>query len=652
MPAYPLDPPLECDVVMKGGITSGVIYPEAVCELARTYRLRSVGGASAGTIAAAAAAAAEVGRATGGFEALERLPHDITAATPGGRSVLFRLFQPIRASAPLFRAATAGMGYRGPRRVLRTLGAVLGAFWLPLLLGALPGGYLLVTTAAGDDPQRWAGIVAAVVVGLVGAVVGLLLRVAWIFRGPLPRSGYGFCSGMPGKGRRRGEALTPWMHRHLQTMAGRGEGAAPLTFGDLADAGVTLRTMTTNLTRHQPLAMPWGDAGYFFDPAEMRRLFPEDVVRWLESHPPVAGSGPAEQRRAALLRRQALPLLPLPDGPDLPVLVATRMSLSFPVLITAVPLHAVDYSAPVNRESAAAARAWLTAHPDAPLEEADGVVAAPRFGVNWFSDGGICSNLPVHFFDSPLPSRPTFAVNLAPFPEGREKDRDEARNSYLPTTDLGGARLPWYRLPRAGFGAVPSFLMAVVATARGWVDAGQLVMPGYRDRVVTIWHDYGEGGMNLAMPPDVVASLAARGREGAAKIVAHFAGEEPGDEPAPGWENQRWIRLRTAAAGTDGWLRALRAGYRAPSPGATPYRALAGPGAAAGMPSFAVPSGLRPVVNDRVGSLLDLTTVWSAHPADAMTDGAPTPRPRIRLVPDDGTAAGLADAGGVPTHED
>ena len=58
-------PTHECDIVMKGGITSGVIYPLAVCELAQVYRLRSVGGASAGAIAAAAAAAAEVGRATG-----------------------------------------------------------------------------------------------------------------------------------------------------------------------------------------------------------------------------------------------------------------------------------------------------------------------------------------------------------------------------------------------------------------------------------------------------------------------------------------------------------------------------------------------------------------------------------------------------------
>ena len=41
-------PTLACDVVMKGGITSGVVYPHALCELARTYRFVDVGGTSAG----------------------------------------------------------------------------------------------------------------------------------------------------------------------------------------------------------------------------------------------------------------------------------------------------------------------------------------------------------------------------------------------------------------------------------------------------------------------------------------------------------------------------------------------------------------------------------------------------------------------------
>jgi len=42
---------------MKGGITSGVVYPLAIDELARTYKFKNIGGTSAGAIAATAAAA-------------------------------------------------------------------------------------------------------------------------------------------------------------------------------------------------------------------------------------------------------------------------------------------------------------------------------------------------------------------------------------------------------------------------------------------------------------------------------------------------------------------------------------------------------------------------------------------------------------------
>jgi hypothetical protein len=37
-----------CDLVMKGGITSGIVYPKAVAELAKTYEFASIGGTSAG----------------------------------------------------------------------------------------------------------------------------------------------------------------------------------------------------------------------------------------------------------------------------------------------------------------------------------------------------------------------------------------------------------------------------------------------------------------------------------------------------------------------------------------------------------------------------------------------------------------------------
>ena len=56
---------LDCDLIMKGGVTSGIVYPGAIGAIAHRYRLRSIGGTSAGAIAAAAAAAMEYGLRSG-----------------------------------------------------------------------------------------------------------------------------------------------------------------------------------------------------------------------------------------------------------------------------------------------------------------------------------------------------------------------------------------------------------------------------------------------------------------------------------------------------------------------------------------------------------------------------------------------------------
>lgn len=34
----------ECDLVMKGGTTSGVVYPYVITELAKEFRFRNIGG--------------------------------------------------------------------------------------------------------------------------------------------------------------------------------------------------------------------------------------------------------------------------------------------------------------------------------------------------------------------------------------------------------------------------------------------------------------------------------------------------------------------------------------------------------------------------------------------------------------------------------
>lgn len=635
-------PRLECDLIMKGGITSGVIYPQAVAELARTYRLRSVGGTSAGAIAAAAAAAAEFGRDSGGFAELDRLPHDLTVSGPDGRTRLATFFQPTRTAAPLFRLLAVGERRTGAARYAALARALLRGYWWQALAGALPGGLLVVLSALGSGIAQLAGVVGGVVVLVLGLALAVALGVART-AGQVAQDGFGACTGMPGVDSGDAPALTPWLHAKLQSLAGLSVTDDPLTFGDLERSRITLRMMTSNLTRHQPMAMPWQGREYYFDPEQLRRLFPAEIVNWMEQKPPELPTEPAAAFRSQLLRAQAGRLRPWPAPADLPVLVATRMSLSFPALITAVPLHAVDYTQPANQLARSQVAPWRRAHPEGTVERALDDLAAPEFSAVWFSDGGLCANLPVHFFDSPLPTRPSFAFDLGPFPPGRDKSRDQAENSYLPTDNRSGHLQPWFSLPTRGLGAWGGFVMALVDTARTWVDAAQLTMHGYKDRVVTVHHDHSEGGLNLSMPQQVVSELSERGRLGAVKLLEVFAGDQPGVVVTPGWDNHRWVRFRTATAGLTGWLEQFGDAYAHPSPGSTAYRDLAGPGAAAELPSYRPGVRDRRLLNQRASDLVRMAQEWTGD--TAMTNATPSPRPRMRLVPDDGTAAGLEDAG-------
>src|SRR4051812_22015373 len=98
-PEEPVTQRLECDLVMKGGITSGVVYPTAILRLAAKYDFRSIGGTSAGAIAAAATAAAQYGRASGGMEKLAELGKEL-----GEDGVLRGLFEPQPEMKPLMTA--------------------------------------------------------------------------------------------------------------------------------------------------------------------------------------------------------------------------------------------------------------------------------------------------------------------------------------------------------------------------------------------------------------------------------------------------------------------------------------------------------------------------------------------------------------------
>ncbi len=537
------DPTKFCDVVMKGGITSGVVYPLAVCELAQTYQLRNIGGTSAGAIAAAAAAAAEYGRTRGGgsFAEFEQLPQWL-GQVPRGRSQsrLLSLFQPQEQTKPIFDTLIAGIG-PNKAKWCRAIAIALRGFPAGTWLGGLPGIILIcLAFQAADGPLlAWCLLSGVVLMGIGILGVTLFLMIRRVIRA-VPENFYGLCSGRNDSETDGDPCLTSWLASYLDRLAGKHADAGPLTFGDLwgtrdpqAERQINLEMMTTNLTQGRPYRLPIESSIFYFHSQEFRRLFPESIVRWMEQHPR-AGQIPD--------RYAELGLCPMPDAADLPVVVAARLSLSFPLLISAIPLYAIDYSRKVEESQRRPERCW-------------------------FSDGGICSNFPVHFFDSPLPRWPTFAINLRPcHPDYQTMVR-------MPESNAEGILDWWCDLEKkTGSKKLLEFFSLIIAAMQNWMDNTQAQLPGYRDRVVHVSLKPDEGGLNLNMPPALIAQLSNRGRDAGLELVGRFALNNPPCELS--WDNHRWVRYRSSMALIEEMLRKFDRAFRHPMPGDRTYGEL------------------------------------------------------------------------------
>ena len=144
-----------CDVVMKGGITSGIVYPNAVLALARRYTFKNIGGTSAGAIAAAACAAAALGERRKLFARSDIAGGADEVGLSGLAGVadqlkrpgfIFGLFQPARGGRAVFSllvtlaarpgrarsviAVLVGSLAMAPVGIALVLAALLGMAWL------------------------------------------------------------------------------------------------------------------------------------------------------------------------------------------------------------------------------------------------------------------------------------------------------------------------------------------------------------------------------------------------------------------------------------------------------------------------------------------------------------------------------------------
>ncbi|MBI5093549.1 MAG: patatin-like phospholipase family protein [Candidatus Hydrogenedentes bacterium] len=632
-----------CDVVMKGGITSGVVYPLAIARLAEQFTFKNVGGTSAGAIAAAAAAAAELGRNTGGFGQLAKLPDYLGSLSPDGKNTnLFGFFQPQSKTRKLFRVAVAGLGCGFAQGTLRTLWAAVTEFFVSVLFGSLPGVFFCVASLL--LAHGWfllacgvASFVLLVVGCLVGLGIGIMARVVTA----LPANNYGLCTGMsdrffdPPRGSGlavQSKPLTYWLMEYLDKLAARPPLGPPLTFGDLwgtldpdAERQINLEMMTTCLTHGRPYRLPFRDDKdlsenrFYFSRRDFEQLFPKRIVDWLVNNPRVP-RGESEKRRAENAQRrrwfESLDIYPMPEPADLPVVVAVRMSLSFPILLSAVPLFAVDW----DRD---------------PLGE--------KPERCWFSDGGVCSNFPVHFFDSALPRRPTFSIDLTEKPLGTPRAQ---LNPEMVESNSDGIREHWNRFEveetcqgstvaartKTGLEKLYGFAMAFVATMQNWTDSTQSRLPGFRDRIVRVPLTPNEGGLNLNMPAPLIEELTKRGAQAGDKLLEHF-GEMPGNTVMT-WQNHRWLRMRSMIASLEKMLEQVDNACERPEGKDIPFDEWAA--SCDSPPSYNWESQeQRRLAADTLHALRQIMdnrqkAQTSAGREISAADGAPRPRPELR----------------------
>jgi predicted acylesterase/phospholipase RssA len=481
-----------CDIVLKGGITSGVVYPLALVSLAEKYRFSNIGGTSAGAIAAAAAAAAEYGRHTenAGFDRLAKIPDEI------GPNLL-ALFQPTPVLKPLFDIFVAATKAKTKtRRIIAIILAAVRGYWLSALIGLLPG--IIVVALASAFGGGTGFILFGLLLALIGLVAGVIWRLLKAANSDLAESDFGLCPGIR-QPHSSGEGFTDWLARLIDEAAGLEAADRPLTFGDLAAPpggrpAIQLSMMTTSLMEERPytLPLPADDRRFVFEKSEWDRIFPSGVMTFLtgKCDPFISLAGEAGE------------YFYFPDPDRLPLIVGARMSLSFPFLISGVPLWRRDFTL---------------------LEETE----RNKLRRCFFSDGGLSSNFPIHFFDHLLPNSPTFAISLDDYDARRNRD-----NVWLPSSAGSGIPLPV--LPFDGLGG---FLMRIFISAKDWQDNLQATLPGYRERIAHVVLKPEEGGLNLTMDEATIRKLVNYGEQAGETLRDKFD-----------LDGHRWRRFLVAMA--------------------------------------------------------------------------------------------------------
>jgi predicted acylesterase/phospholipase RssA len=385
---------------------------------------------------------------------------------------------------------------------------------------------------------------------------------------------------------------------------------------------IDLAMITTNVSQSRPYTLPFltaeraereGASRFLFCRNCLTAVLPVRVVSQMIL------ASPAQARESTCPRHDGELLQEVPEPWDFPVVAAVRLSMSLPGLLRAVPLYTLDVESRGTLQDAYG-RALLGPPPPT-------TVYAPR--VQWFSDGGLTSDFPVHFFDTLMPRWPTFGFNLdhlqaAPTEHGGYR---LAEWVSLPEQDAEPRARSWRRVSE-----LPTFASALLGTTLGWRDSMQADLPGFRGRVAVIRQAAGEGGANLFMPQGTILQLALRGYHASVALRDRFTGQDGEVAGQTQTDRYRWIRLRTALREYRGL--SLDIGSRLPlySDLAANYK-VPGPLTGWFTPPIA-PGTIDPAWPDAAAAVTHLRALSTGGVLDWDTDyGAPPVDPDLRISP-------------------
>lgn len=642
-----------CDLVLQGGVTSGLLYLGVIAELSRHYEFKNLGGTSSGAISAAAAAIAQRAKLEllkkphherqvdpeKPFDELRKFPSELAKQErPKARTALFRMFQPQEGTVRSYRILTTGLDHWAARKRSSAIAWVLWEtvvqFPLAAIAGAAPGTWLFVTYIRSLlETGSISHAVNAALAIFLALVCGLIFAVLWAGYKTVKamvQNHFGLCNGMQGAGGPNDQPLTVKMHTLFNALLGRKAEDRPVIFGELwgkdGEREIELQVITTAVNLRRPFQLPSDPdtdplREFFYDPDEWKDFFPSPVMQWLKDKDRLMGDSRVTNKKGAKLLALPLPAL-------LPVIVPVRFSCGFPGLLSAVPMYYIGAknNAKHRKGKPGAPSADNVSSGMGSGAGGDGPIVATKV---YFADGGITSNCPVHLFDAPLPGHPTFGVALD------RLESSERRRRYRIHLPAASDEL---KAPVRPTESVLSFASTIVSTAVDWQDGLQRALPGYRERVVNVSLKPEDGGLNLAMKPETIRWLPRLGQVAALTLLREFTTTRA-EQRSNSWDRHRWIRLRSTLAAAQRYLNQL---HRAQQRTAEPRLDDGSRPALSDREMLDLEPSTEPALADSAAvarakalleGLFELTESDAALKRADLSNNAPQPTPRLRMSP-------------------